>query len=188
MTCNKKPTYVDPTNATKRRMRIVPFPVTFCENPEQRMSTEENPVARLDATLKTRVPLWRRTVAAYLLHRYAHVVSSTYYRKFGEPTVPKAVREATDDYDNRCNVVKTWINEELEYADPESGDDDLYRLDQTEAFQAYREWCRLFGHQIKPMEFKEELKHEFKRRNIRFNAKKKAWFGVRLMEMDEDDC
>lgn len=191
MTCNKKPTYVDPTNATKRRMRIIPFPVTFCDNPEERTSTEENPVAHKDATLDTRVSLWTQTVAAYLLHRYARVVNSAFYKKFGEPDVPQAVRDATDDYDSRCNIVKTWIKEELEYADPDSDDfdvEEVYRLDQTEAFQAYREWCRLFGHQIKPIEFKEELKHEFKRRNIRLNVKKKAWFGVRLMEIDEDDC
>lgn len=192
MCCNVLLPYDDPTNGTKRRIRNVCYKVKFCENPDEHQSTEEEPVRKMDGGLSLKTEGWTQTVMAYLLYIYPQIIQSKYYQEFGEAEVPIATREATDDYNNKCNQVKCWISEELEFlddamkaTDTTSVDEDSFVIHQRDLMEAYKEWCKMYSHPMKGSDFKEEISRVFKRRNVQYNPKKKIWMGVRIMGDEE---
>lgn len=182
MTCNKLPSYTDPTNGTRRRMRNITFPVTFTDTPEKTKGTEDEPIGKLDGSLKKKCQTWTPVVMAYLIHLYPRIIKSTYYQNNEEPEIPSAVRHSTDAYAAKCNIVRRWIEKELEFiTDIDGADPDSFILSENDGFQVFKEWCYLKNYRAKNEEFEEETKHEFKRRNVKLNEHR-AWVGVRVRD------
>lgn len=84
------------------RIRVIEFPIHFCEQSEIRNSNDR----LIDKNLKARLPGWKETYIAILIE---------FYKKYSEEGIPEPaeITAATKVYRERNNILLEFVNDKL---------------------------------------------------------------------------
>jgi hypothetical protein len=107
ITCNNKPDLSSVDGGIARRVRIIDYKVKFVDNPDPNNVYE----AKLDASVmkKMKSTETRNAFIIMIIERWKERVS-----KFPKIPVPQAIKDASQQYVDDCNVVLGFINQHYE--------------------------------------------------------------------------
>lgn len=136
-------------DGVRRRLVVIPFPFQF-RSKELYTGGADERIA--DAELKDKLSKtteWRDEFILMLLDAYA-----TLPRNRADLMRPQMVRDATDDYLNDQNPLKTWLGAEFEKVE---GDDKRHYWSATELYEMFLNYSRMDRLALSQVKFAEAL-------------------------------
>jgi phage/plasmid-associated DNA primase len=130
MICNSLPTFDGSDYAMKRRIRVIPFESTFVDSEEQPDPSKKRYLK--DKRLGQRLEQWKYAVMGILLKAYQ------LYQEEGLSEVPEVMKKYTESYVKENDVLKQYVEENLESGD---GRDIEFKTLTSDIFKDYRTFC-----------------------------------------------
>jgi P4 family phage/plasmid primase-like protien len=175
--CNKLPDFRQIDQATKNRLRVIPFESTFIreDNPEGYPESYDEQLRQkrfpMDLEFNKKIPAMLEAFAWVLLeHR----------KRIGIREEPNKVRCATEQYYKQNDIYKQFIEEHI-FCDEEA------QISLTELYGSFKDWFKDgFGNRQVPI--KNELKDYFEKLWGTFSVNRGCiWSGFRLRCIGDEE-
>ena len=102
---NDLPKITSDDGGTWRRIRVIPFPMKFVENPDSKNEFE----AKIDTKLKEKITQWGPTFTSYLIHLYM-----TKYDNKNKVTEPEEVMVSTNKYRKAQDLIREFFEARIQ--------------------------------------------------------------------------
>ena len=123
---NDLPKITSDDGGTWRRIRVIPFPMKFVENPDSKNEFE----SKIDTKLKDKISQWGPTFASYLIHLYMTKYDNK--NKVGEPD---EVMMCTNKYRKAQDLIREFFEARIQVTTDKS--DKMLKKDILSEFRAW---------------------------------------------------
>ena len=121
LACNKLPEIPSTDGGTWRRIRVVPFEMSFVDNPVEPNERKKDP------DLRRNMETWHQAFMSILIE---------YNRRYKEEgnSEPKKVTEQTNQYQQKSDLVLEYLNDRIEYSDE-------FKVLASDVYDDFKWWC-----------------------------------------------
>lgn len=121
LACNKLPEIPSTDGGTWRRIRVVPFEMSFVDNPVEINERKKDP------DLRRNMETWHQAFMSILVE-----YNKTF--KAEGNSEPKKVTEQTNQYQQKSDLVLEYLNDRLEYGE-------TYKVLSSDLYDDFKWWC-----------------------------------------------
>ena len=121
LACNKLPEIPSTDGGTWRRIRVVPFEMSFVDTPVEPHERKKDP------DLRKNMETWHQAFMSILV-KYNEL-----FKQDGN-SEPSKVTEQTNQYQQKSDFVLEYLNDRLEY-------DESYKILSTDLYDDFKWWC-----------------------------------------------
>ena len=125
---NDLPKITSDDGGTWRRIRVIPFPMKFVENPDPNNPNE----AKIDTKLKEKITQWAPTFASYLIHLYM-----TKYDTKNKVKEPEEVMMSTNKYRKAQDLIREFYEARIQLTK-----DKRDRMLKKDILAEFRSWVK----------------------------------------------
>jgi P4 family phage/plasmid primase-like protien len=125
---NDLPKITSDDGGTWRRIRVIPFPMKFVENPDPNNENE----AKIDTKLKDKITKWAPTFASYLIHLYM-----TKYDTKNKVKEPEEVMMSTNKYRKAQDLIREFFEARIQVTE-----DKKDKMLKKDILSEFRSWVK----------------------------------------------
>jgi P4 family phage/plasmid primase-like protien len=172
LVCNKPPV-LESDKAAWNRTRILPFESVFCDDaPEDYSEQLELKKFKIDRNFEQKIPKLTEAFAWYLINHRKNKVENFVLHE------PEKVLSATREYQNRNNVFKMFVSENIKK-------DNQHSETLADVYNTFKEWYRENFTNNKSIPNRPLFQEEMEKNIGQLNGLR--WFGYKILTFEEKE-